>query len=267
MLRTLRPLVGVGLFVVVATLPTVACDPSSSTRTDTPFDSATVTGRLTARVAPPTGTVQKGLTIQTLTAGGRPFGLFVPSSYDPSTAWPVTVLLHGEGGSGEGMVLDFQSYAEAAGVVLLAPNSRQTTWDLLVNDVFGADRSYIDSMLKWAFAHIAVDSTRVSISGFSYGATYALWLGLKNGDLFSRIAAFTPCSTVPHTRTGMPTIFLSHGLDDKVALIDSCSRLTVPTLQDAGYSVQFVEYHATDGNGHYVTPEVLTQGMAFLAQR
>jgi predicted esterase len=256
------------LVLSAAVLPSIACDPGKSTRsTSTPFDSATITGRLTARVVAPTATVTKGLSVQTLTTNGRPFGLYVPSNYDPSRNWPITVLLHGEGGSGEGMALDFQTDAEASGIILLAPNSYGASWDLILNDVFGVDRTYIDNMLKWAFDHVAVDPARVSISGFSYGATYSLWLGLKNGDLFSRIAAFTPCATVPHNRTGMPTLFISHGMDDEVAPIATCSRVTVPTLEEAGYVVDFIEYPSVEGNGHFVTPEVRAQGIAFLARQ
>jgi predicted esterase len=74
---------------------------------------------------------------------------------------------------------------------------------------------------------------------------------------------------VPNIRYGFPTVFISHGTDDLVAPIDQCSRITVPKLQADGYAVQFVEYpSATEppGNGHYVTPEVLTQAMTYLSQ-
>ena len=259
---------GMGLAFASACLSAVACDPSSTTRTTTPVDSAAITGRLTARVtSPPTGTVPTGLTVQTLTAGGRPFGLYVPTTYDPARNWPVTVLLHGENGSGEGMVLDFKDDAEAQGVVVLAPNSASSIWDLILNSQFGVDRTYIDDMLKWAFAHVAADPARVSISGFSYGGTYALWLGLKNGDLFSRIAAFTPCSAVPSIRTGLPSLFISHATDDQVAPVATCSRVTVASLDSAGYTVDYVEYAALAGNGHVLTPAVRTQGMVFLAHQ
>jgi predicted esterase len=165
------------------------------------------------------------------------------------------------------MSLEFEDYAETAGIVLLAPNSGGAIWDLILNSEFGIDRTYIDNMLKWAFAHVAVDPARVSISGFSYGGTYALWLGLKNGDLFSRIAAFTPCSAVPSIRTGMPDVFISHATDDQIAPIATCSRVTVASLDSAGYVVDFLEYASLQGNGHVMTPAVRTQGMVFLARQ
>jgi poly(3-hydroxybutyrate) depolymerase len=37
-----------------------------------------------------------------------------------------------------------------------------------------------------------VDPQRICVSGFSDGASYALSLGLANGDLFTHVAAFSP---------------------------------------------------------------------------
>jgi phospholipase/carboxylesterase len=225
-------------------------------------------GRLAARVVTPTGTVPVGLSVQH-TPAGRPFGLYVPSTYDPQRQWPVTVLLHGAGGSGEGMALTFKDFAEAAGVIVLAPNSSAYTWDRLLGEdaEYGPDIVHINQVLEWGFARIAADPALVSMSGFSDGATYTILIGLKNGDLFSRVAAFTPCAAVPGNRQGMPLIFISHGLDDLVLPIDNCSRVTVPLLQQRGYNVEFVEYPSAQGNGHFVTTEVLTRGMNWLAGR
>lgn len=255
------------LLIASFALAAAACDPKPTTvQPLSPADSAAIIGRLTARIGTRTGTVPTGLSVQTVTTGSRPFGLYVPSTYDPSRKWAVTVLLHGYGVSGEEMALDFKDYAEAAGVIILAPNSYGSTWDLLATGDFGVDVAYINKMLTWAFDHVEVDPARLSVSGFSDGATYSLWLGLKNGDLFTRIAAMTPCTRVPNIRTGMPIVFISHGTDDTVLPIDECSRVTVPVLQADGYTVEFVEYSSAEGNGHFVIPEVLTHAMVWLAQ-
>jgi predicted esterase len=215
--------------------------------------------------------VPTGLSVQAIAEGSRPFGLYVPTTYDTTRVWPVTFLLHGYGVSGEEMAVDFQTYAESAGVVVIAPNSYSNTWDLFQYG-FGTDVAHINNVLTWAFQHIAVDLTRLSISGFSDGGTYSLWLGLKNGDLFTRIAAMSPCTAnVPSIRYGNPTVFISHGTDDTVAPIDQCSRVTVPVLQADGYSVEFVEYPSPcpgpdPCNAHFVPPEVLTHVMTYLSQ-
>ena len=56
------------------------------------------------------------------------------------------------------------------------------------------------------------------------GASYALSVGLTNGDLFSDILAFSPGFMAPAVRHGAPNIFISHGTQDTVLPIDRCSR-------------------------------------------
>jgi phospholipase/carboxylesterase len=263
-----------GLALAATVLAASACDPSASTRNNTTtVDSATITGRLTARYKAPTQTVIPGLQVQRITNDGRPFGLFVPSNYDPSQKWPVAVLLHGVGGSGEGMAFEYSTFANTAGLVIVAPNSFYQTWDLIYTAAgsgspeFGPDRAYIDNMLKWTFDHISVDSARLGVLGFDDGAVYSIWLGLKNGDLFSRVGALSPCSNVPATRTGTPLVFIAHSINDQVAPIDNCSRNMVPRLEGFGYDVDYLEYSTSGGNGHFVTPEVATQAIQFLAKQ
>jgi predicted esterase len=85
----------------------------------------------------------------------------------------------------------------------------------------------------------AIDPARVAIGGFSDGASYALSLGLTNGDLFSHVLAFSPGFMAPAGQEGSPRIFVSHGTRDAVLPIDRCSRRIVPTLRRAGYDVAY----------------------------
>jgi phospholipase/carboxylesterase len=250
------------LALVVAMV--VACSDGTSTRAvpDT-------SGRLYTKAAAPTQTVETGISVQAEPTTGRPFGLYVPTNYTTATQWPLAVMLHGNGASGEGMVLDFDAFAEEAGVVVVTPNSRGPTWDRILgtDGEYGPDVAHIDAVLKWAFDHIAVDPARISLGGFSDGGTYAILIGLKNGDLITRVAGLTPCVDVPSDRVGMPEVFISHGIHDQVLPIDDCSRFTVPRLRDRGYTVEFVEYDSDQGNGHFITEAVATQAMNFMAGR
>ena len=87
--------------------------------------------------------------------------------------------------------------ADQAGVVVLAPDSRGTTWDA-IRGSFGEDVVFLNRALEHVFAHVAVDPARVGVGGFSDGASYALSLGLANGDLFSRIVALLAGVRHPH---------------------------------------------------------------------
>jgi phospholipase/carboxylesterase len=151
------------------------------------------------------------------------------------------VTLHGAGGDAEAGFYPLLSLANDAGVVLLSPASRAATWDV-IGGAFGPDVAMIDAALERAFARCNVDPRLLAIGGFSDGASYALSLGLTNGDLFQRILAFSPGFAAPAAPHGAPRIFVSHGRHDAVLPIDACSRRIVPRLRQAEYDVTYVEF-------------------------
>jgi predicted esterase len=151
----------------------------------------------------------------------------------------------------------FSPIADQLGFALLVPESRGRTWDAIMSD-FGPDRDFIDQALDSAWSKVAIDPARIGVVGFSDGATYALAMGLANGDLFDGIAAFSPGFLIPVENVGKPPIFISHGRQDSILPIDSCSRRIVPALQRAGYAVTYREF---DGD-HEVPSEMANLGLA-----
>jgi predicted esterase len=151
------------------------------------------------------------------------------------------------------------SAAEEAGLCVLLPESRGSTWDAILGG-FGPDVAFIDRALARTFELVNVDETRLAIGGFSDGASYALTLGLPNGSLFRRILAFSPGFVVGAVPDGKPRIFVSHGTRDTVLPIDRCSRVLVPQLRRAGYDVTYREYDGV----HAVPPEIAKEGMALV---
>jgi phospholipase/carboxylesterase len=219
-------------------------------------------GLLTARPAPGAkeGPNARGLAALGL-GGGRDAVLYVPKSYDPAKPAPLLVLLHGAGGEGRQLVDLFIETAEAKGTLILSPDSRSRTWDVIMGG-FGRDVIFMDEALGLMFQRFAVDPARIAVGGFSDGASYALSIGVGNGELFRHILAFSPGFAAPVEAHGSPRIFVSHGVDDRVLPIDPCSRRLVPALQRAGYDVDYREF---DG-GHVVPPEMVTAAVArFLA--
>ena len=111
--------------------------------------------------------------------------------------------------------------------------------------------------LEKVFGLADVDPARVTIGGFSDGATYALSLGLANGDFFRRIIAWSPGFYIGGQAYGRPEIFISHGTADQILPIDRCSRMIVPALKKQGYTVTFRQF---DG-GHEIPPNIAREGM------
>jgi phospholipase/carboxylesterase len=189
-------------------------------------------------------------------ATGRDGVLYVPASYRPERPAPLLLCLHGARSAGSRSVLALREPAERHGLLLLAPDARAVTWDILRGG-YGPDVAFIDRALTLVFARCAVDPTRVGIEGFSDGASYALTLGLDNGDLFAAVLAFSPGFLAPHRPIGRPRVFVSHGRQDPVLPIQACSRRIVPLLQRAGYPVRYREF---DG-GHTVPADVLEEAL------
>ena len=217
-------------------------------------------GRLLARPAPVRQPEAVGL--QALGLGERRDGLlYVPQGYGPDRAAPLVLMLHGAGGVAQHAIDLFRPRADREGLILLAPDSRGRTWDVILGG-FGPDVAFIDRALAQTFGRYAVDPARVAVEGFSDGASYALSLGLTNGDLFGAVVAFSPGFMAPGTLRDEPRIYVSHGIRDDVLPIDRCSRRIVPLLEDAGYDVT---YHEFDGP-HTVPPAIVDEALGWLAE-
>jgi phospholipase/carboxylesterase len=175
---------------------------------------------------------------------------------------PLVVLLHGAGGRGDAIRHRFGTLPDELGITVLAPDSRGSSWDA-IRGGFGPDVAFLDRELARVFDTVAVDPARTAIGGFSDGATYALSLGLINGDLFRKIIAFSPGFIVDGPPRGKPSIFISHGTADPILPIDNSSRLLVPALRRRGYPVTYREF---DGR-HQIPPEIARGALEWLAGR
>jgi phospholipase/carboxylesterase len=216
-------------------------------------------GRLTSR--PRADVVTSATGTRSLNLGGRRDAILQLPAKTADSPLPLLVLLHGAGGSGEGVLRRLGPAADAAGVAVLAPDSRDASWDA-IRGGFGVDVSFIDRALARVFEIVSVDPDRIAVGGFSDGATYAISLGVINGDLFRRVVAFSPGFVVDGTPHGRPAFFISHGTADPILPIDQCSRIIVPRLRSRGYDVTFREF---DGR-HEVPPAIAAEGMRWVGE-
>jgi len=182
--------------------------------------------------------------------------LYVPRGDEPRR---LLVYLHGAGGSPDEALANVRPYADDAGLIVLAPKSKAATWDVTQGG-FGPDVAAIDRLLEQVFAEHEVDD--VAVAGFSDGASYALSLGLSNGDLFRSVIAFSPGFIAYAQPTGAPRLFISHGTHDSVLPIGRTSRRGVPSLRAAGYRVRYREF---DGE-HEVPPQIAREAVEWLSE-
>ena len=219
-------------------------------------------GRLVARPVPhPADPLPAGEHVL-WTTDGRDTVVVIPSGLQADRPAPLMLALHGATQSSEFTLRAMRAAAEAAGVILIAPSSENRTWDAILGLSFAGDCLAIDRALTQVFQHCAVDPRRLAIAGFSDGATYALSLGVVNGDLFTHIIAYSPGFMIPGPRHGRPEVFISHGRNDPILPFEGGHRLATD-LQHDGYHVEFVPF---DGR-HEVPPEIAQRATSWFATR
>jgi predicted esterase len=175
--------------------------------------------------------------------------LYVPKSFSAS----LVVMLHGSGQSARSIAEELAPQAEQRGFLLLAPPSRGSTWDLQ-HAPQCADTPLVDAATARVFALAKVE--RTALAGMSDGASFALSLGLANGDLFSDVMAFSAGYFHVEKIVGRPRIFISHGRRDRVLAFHLGERIAT-TLAGAGCDVTFRPF---DG-GHEIPPDGLAMAL------
>jgi predicted esterase len=121
----------------------------------------------------------------------HPVLVFVPADYDPHSAWPLVVLMHGAAGSAAaapnaaaGVRSLWAGTAQAQGVLLLAPvaSGSQGGW---VPDV---DTPALACAIEEIQRRYNIDTSRRSLWGFSAGGHYGHSLALGNSTRFAAYA-------------------------------------------------------------------------------
>lgn len=171
----------------------------------------------------------------------------------------VAVLLHGSGGEPDQAISYLEPFASAASVVVLAPPSRDYTWDAILGRP-GPDVESIGHVLHWAFERFTIDRKHLVVGGFSDGASYALGVGDANGDVFASAVALSPGFIPPAPSVGKCRIFVSHGTADTVLPIDRCSRRLVPELRREGHDLRYEEFEG----GHVIPPRIARQACEWM---
>lgn len=214
---------------------------------------------LKARPQPFGGTAQRGFTTFNIFTAEDAY-LYVPPSYRDDVPAPFLLLLHGAGGRAQSFATNLPSRVDDKGIVVLAVDSTGPTWDRINLGGFGPDITRIDLGLGYAFTHANIDPRRVAVGGFSDGASYALSIGVPNGDLFKGMIAFSPGALMSPGIQGKPKAFVSHGTQDAIIPIEASREFIVPLLREGGYDVTYREFVG----GHQVPAEVANEAYNWL---
>lgn len=193
--------------------------------------------------------------------GKRDSYLYVPASYRVAAPAPLVLLLHGAGGHAHDGLAILRALADRAGLIIAAPASSESTWDIITRKAYGDDLNLVERSLDYVFREYAIDGSHVAIGGFSDGASYALTLGLANGDLFTHVMAFSPGFIGHMVSRGEPKIFMSHGTEDEILPVNPCSRSIEKQLRRLEYDLTYVEFD----DGHMIPAEVADEAVKWFA--
>ena len=184
--------------------------------------------------------------------------LIVPDSIDPAQPTPLVALFHGGGGSAQKILPMLETHAKQRGFLLLVPQSLFPTWDIVIGGN-GPDRERLDTALAAVADRFTLDPTHLAFAGHSDGGSYAMSLGITNGQFVTHIIVSSAGFLTVQHQEGAPRIFMSHGTQDEQIPIGRSGRKHSAALRDAGYDVTYVEY---DGP-HAYQPDVIAQAVDF----
>jgi phospholipase/carboxylesterase len=187
--------------------------------------------------------------------------LFVPTGLDTKDAQrpvPLFVMFHGAGGFPEKVLPFIEEHAERDKFLVLAPHSMYPTWDIVIGGS-GPDLERLQRALVEVTTRYNIDRGRLAFAGFSDGASYALSIGITNGDVASHVIAFSGGFMSVFMQEGMPKVFIAHGLRDEQLPIETSGRANAAKLKSAGYDVQYVEFNGL----HAIQPAVVGMAIQF----
>jgi phospholipase/carboxylesterase len=184
--------------------------------------------------------------------------LYVPHDLEERVPVPLWVMFHGAGGF-PGKVLPFiEAHAEQRRFLILAPHSLYPTWDIVIGGS-GPDLERLHRALTAVTSRYRLDRDHLAFAGFSDGASYALSIGITNGDVASHVIAFSGGFMSIFTQNGSPHVFIAHGLIDEQLPIATSGRANAAKLTAAGYDVQYVEFNGV----HAIQPVIVGMAVDF----
>jgi predicted esterase len=219
-----------------------------------------LTGRMSFRpgAAPVTEPLPPGRHELAFDDNGREAVLVVPEGLPTDAPLPLLVMFHGAGGEANRVLPHLVPHARARRFLLLAPQSMFPTWDIVIGG-HGPDLQRLDRALSTVAAHFHLDPARLAFAGFSDGGSYALSLGLTNGDVASHVIGLSAGFMNTFSQAGAPRVFLGHGRADRQLPVETSAHTHAKRLLDSGYDLTLQPF---DGD-HVIVPWVVGRAIDF----
>jgi len=191
-------------------------------------------------------------------AEGREAVLVVPEGLPAGAPLPLLVMFHGAGGEANRVLPHLVRHARERGFLLLAPQSLHPTWDIVIGG-HGPDLERLEHALAAVATHFRLDPARLAFAGFSDGGSYALSLGVTNGDVASHVIGLSAGFMNAFTQAGTPRVFLAHGRTDRQLPIETSAHPHARRLLEDGYDLTLQPF---DGD-HVIVPWVVGRAVEF----
>ena len=182
----------------------------------------------------------KGAYTDTITVSGktRTYLVYCPNSVqDPA---PLLVFFHGMGGSYIDGYYCWANTANSRGFVLVCPQAQNINGTIMWDFDLGDDLKLVDALVAKIESLYNIALKREYLSGFSNGALYSIYVGIKRSEKFAALQSHSGGYV-----SGMPTdaarkipIYLVHGEADTVVPI-SYSEAAYNVYTSKGHEVKF----------------------------
>ncbi|HJQ67967.1 MAG TPA: prolyl oligopeptidase family serine peptidase [Blastocatellia bacterium] len=179
-----------------------------------------------------------------------PYRVYVPLSYDGSSARPLAVLLHGalsnERAYFSGLYdpTIIKGEAERRAYIFAAPNGR--------GDYVKAGQEDVFEVIKAVTRDYRIDAARIYLTGHSMGGFGTWWIASNKPEVFAAIAPVSGAGPAQADQLaamvaklkGIPALVI-HGARDQIVPADR-ARSLVAAAQKAGVVVNYVEVPEAD---------------------
>ena len=109
-----------------------------------------------------------------------PMIVSVPNTPVPANGYPVCILLHGNGGQGQGMITEFQN--DLSCHALIAPTGYQNSWNISDEGSDAPDVEMIADLVNQLQTFSNVDASKIRIIGYSNGSALGNRVFIENNN-------------------------------------------------------------------------------------